>query len=65
MLIQYETITDEQFALEYGNRVQNQFNRVNSLAQNRDYAIYAAAGLYIANILDAFFQNPERLQGKY
>jgi hypothetical protein len=58
MLIQYETITDEQFALEYGNRVENQFNRVNNLASNRDYAIYAAAGLYIANILDALLSKP-------
>lgn len=58
MLIQYDTITDEQFALEYGNRVQNQFDRVSRLAKNRDYAIYAAAGLYIANILDALLSKP-------
>ncbi|MDX1590361.1 MAG: DUF5683 domain-containing protein [Balneolaceae bacterium] len=58
MLAQYQLITGEQDALEYGNRVDNKFDRINSLARSRDYALYAAVGLYVANILDALLSKP-------
>lgn len=59
MLFQYSTMTDEREVFEFGNLVQGKFNSVKQTARVRDYAIVAAAGLYLYNVLDAIFVSPK------
>jgi hypothetical protein len=58
MIIRYNSMTDEREVLEFGNLVEEKYSSVKRAARARDYAIAAAAGLYLYNLVDAIFSTP-------